>query len=462
MRRRTYQPLVASAGRRVVISRGRPPASIRAPHFLYRPENHHLRQREKVSRPVTDSALSVQTEEAFVFNPFAAGFSDDPYPHYARLRETAPAHEHPLGFWILSRYEDVSRLYRSGQSVDERHLAQVPLYKDAADARRKEYRPMRGMSMLDLDPPDHTRIRRLFVRAFSRRAINAVEPRIETLVDEALDRIAEAGRADLVAEFAFPFPFAVISEMLGTPAVEHARIRELTESLVRAIEPLPDPEIQEEIRAANEELTAIIREIVNWKRAEPADDLISALIAVEHDGETLAEDEMISQIMLLYLAGHETTVNLISNGTLALLRNPDQLRLLQEDPGLVANAVDEFLRYDCPAHLGKRITLEPFVAQGEKIPAGSFVITCLAAANRDPEFWGADAEDLRVHRPNANQNVSFGGGIHHCIGAALARLEARVAFDRFVRRFASPTVERVRWNGRINLRGPAELVVSVR
>jgi cytochrome P450 len=405
---------------------------------------------------------SLHAENQFVFNPFADGFTDDPYPHYAELRAKAPVYKHPLGFWFLSRYEDVSKLQRAAHSVDEEHLTNVPSWKKNTGVSAKENRPMRGMSMLDQNPPNHTRLRRLVSKAFTPRAVDALEPRIEALVDEALDRIAEAGSADIVAELAFPLPFTVISEMLGTPAVAHARLRELTGTLARGLEPLPEPSLQAEIRAANDELMAITRDMIAWKRANPGDDLITGLIAARHEEDALSEDELVAQVMFLYVAGHETTVNLLAGGILALARYPDQLRLLRDEPGLAANAVEEVVRYDSSVHLMRRITLEPLVVRGEEIPAGSFITACLAAANRDPEFWGADADELRLDRPNAHQNVSFGAGVHHCLGAPLARLEARVAFTRFAQRFASPVVEDVRWNGRINVRGPAKLSVAVR
>jgi cytochrome P450 len=402
------------------------------------------------------------TGTMFVFDPFAEGFTDDPYPHYAELRTAAPVYEHPLGFWMVSRYEDVSALQRAGYSVDEDYLTHIPLWKKDSGVSIKENRPMRGLSMLDQDPPNHTRLRRLVTKAFTRPAVEALEPRIVSLVDEALDRIAEAGHADVVAELAFPLPFAVISGMLGIPMVEHTRLRELTGTLVRSLEPLADPKLQAEIRSANHELTEITREMISSKRADPGDDLLTALIAAEHEGDMLTEDELIAQVMFLYIAGHETTVNFIAGGILALLCHPDQARLLRDRPELSAGAVEELVRYDTSVHLMRRITREPLRAHGREIPAGSFVIACLAAANRDPEFWGDDVDELRLDRPNAHLNVSFGAGVHHCLGAALARLEARVAFTRFVERFSSAVVEDVRWNGKINIRGPAKLSIALR
>lgn len=321
---------------------------------------------------------------------------------------------------------------------------------------------MGGLSIVDQDPPEHTRLRRLVTQAFTRRTVEALQPRVATLVDEALDRIGDAGTADVVAELAFPIPFTVISELLGIPVAEHDRLRELTATLALGLEPMPTPDLQAKIRAASQELTAMVGDLAGWKRANPGEDLFSALIAAENNGDVLSADELIAQVAFLYIAGHETTVNLIAGGILALLRHPGQLQLLREDPDLAANAVEELVRYDTPVHLMRRITVAPLLAHGMEIPAGTWIVACLAAANRDPEFWGADADQLRLDGPNAHQNVSFGAGVHHCLGAALARMEARVAFARFAERFQAPVLEDTSWNGRINVRGPATLSISVR
>jgi cytochrome P450 len=401
------------------------------------------------------------TSTAFTFNPFAAGFSDDPYPHYAELRATAPAYEHPLGFWIISRYADVAALQRSGHSVDERRLTRLPRWKSDSAELGRGNRMMRGLALLDQDPPDHTRLRGLVAQAFSRRAVTGLRPRVEALVDEGLSRIADEGQADVVSQLAFPLPFTVISEVLGVPAAGPGRLRELAGTLALGLEPLAGPEQQAAVRTANQELTALVSDLAAWKRGHPGDDLFSALIAAA-DRDAISQDEVIAQVMFLYIAGHETTTNLVAGGILALLRHRDQFRLLQRDPGLVRNAVEELLRYDTPVHLMRRITVEPLTVQGRVIPAGSWVVAALAAANRDPGFWGTDAGELRLGRPNAHLNVSFGAGAHHCLGAYLARLEAEVAFARFTRRFPDAEVTDVRWNGRINVRGPASLSVAVR
>ncbi|GAB3482015.1 cytochrome P450 [Amycolatopsis cihanbeyliensis] len=402
----------------------------------------------------------VTTDDSPVFDPFAAGFAEDPYPHYAELRERAPVHRHPLGFWVISRYEDVFALMRSGLSVEDRNAAEGPLQQLYEDAGVADTRRVDGRSMLDLDPPDHTRLRKLVSRAFSPRTIAALEPEVTALVDDALATIAEAGRVDLVEALAFPLPFTVISRMLGMPPTDHERLRELTGTLVRAVEPVNDPALLRAIAAADNEVAGMIEEVLRWKRRNPADDLLSALISAEEDGDVLGDDELVAQVALLYVAGHETTVNLIAGGTLALLRNQDQLDRLRADPGLADNAVDELLRYDSPVQSSRRVTLAPCSIGGQEIEPGMFVLANLASANRDPDFWGPDAERLRLDRRGARQHVSFGGGPHHCLGAALARLEGRVAIGRLVRRFPNLALDGdVVWNGRLNLRGPERLPV---
>ena len=410
----------------------------------------------------TEMSETTEQHQAEVFDPFSEGFADDPYPHYQRLRAAASAYQHPIGFWVLPHYADVSALLRSGLSVEDRNAGPGPL-RDLNEAVYGDRgRRMGGVSMLDKDPPDHTRLRRLVSKAFTPRAVAALEPRIEALVDEALDRVADSNEVDLVAELAFPLPFAVISQMMGMPDIDQVRLRDLTGTLVRSLEPVTDPDLMTAIMAADDELATIARDVVTWKRDHPADDLLTGLIQAEDDGDMLDDDELVAQVLLLYIAGHETTVNLIANGVLALLRHPDQLRLLRDRADLAGNAVEEMLRYDSPVQMSRRITLEPYLVDGREIPAGAFVIASLASANRDEAFWGPDAHQLRLDRENARHHVSFGAGVHHCLGAALARLEGRVAIDRLVRRFPGLDLDGdVRWNGRMNLRGPLALPVTV-
>jgi cytochrome P450 len=404
----------------------------------------------------------VAAQASPLFDPFAPGFTDDPYPQYAALRDEAPVYQHPLGFWLLTCYDDVSWLLRAGLSVEDRNLAEGPLTQLREQMRGEETPRTDGLSMLDRDPPDHTRLRRLVSKAFTPRAIQALQPRIVALVDAMLDAAERQRRVDLVEALAFPLPFAVIAEMLGTPPADQGRIRELTGTLVRSLEPVNDPALVSAIMAADSELADIAAGMIAWKRDNPADDLLTSLIHAEDDGDVLNDEELISQTLLLYIAGHETTVNLIAGGALALLRHPGQLALLRSDPALAAAAVEELLRYDSPVQASRRITLEPVKIRDITIPAGAFVMASLGSANRDERFWGTDAGELKLSRDNARQHVSFGGGPHHCLGASLARLEATIAIQRLTSRFPGLALDGdVTWNGRINLRGPAHLPVSV-
>jgi len=396
-----------------------------------------------------------------LFDPFAPGFTDDPYPQYAVMRAEAPVYLHPFGFWLLTRYDDVSWLLRAGLSVEDRNVADGT-FRQLQDQMYGDQVPAADKSMLDRDPPDHTRLRRLVSKAFTPRAVEALRPRITALVDSMLDAMAGQSRVDLVDALAFPLPFTVIAEMLGTPPADHERIRQLSGTVVRSLEPVADPALVAAIAAADAELTAIAADMIAWKRSNPADDLLTALIAAEDNGDALSDDELIAQTLLLYLAGHETTVNLIAGGTLALLRNPGQLALLRNNPGLAESAVEELLRYDSPVQASRRITLEPVTIRDTTIPAGAFVMASLGSANRDEFFWGADAAEVRLSRDNAQRHVSFGAGPHHCLGASLARLEASIAFARLTARFPKLALDGdVTWNGRINLRGPAHLPVSL-
>jgi cytochrome P450 len=401
------------------------------------------------------------TDTELLFDPLAPGFADDPYPAYRRLRHADPVHESSLGIWLLSQYEDVAAILRSPLSVDLRQVASRPLIEEYNRGDRGGRVP----SMLDRDPPDHTRLRSLVTKVFTPRAIAALEPLITELVDAGLDRIAEAGHADLVDALAFPLPFEVISRMLGMPPSDTARVRELSGTMVRSLDVVNDPETLRAIGEAAGELDVVAAEMITCKRENPADDLLTALIAAEDQGDKLSDEELVSLVQLLFIAGHETTVGLIAGGALALLRNPDQLALLRAHPELSANAVEEFLRYVSPAQHSRRITIQPYTVCGRRIPAGTFVLAVLASANRDERFWGPDADQLNVRRENARQHVSFGAGPHHCLGASLARLEGRVAIERLVRRFPDLAfdgdIRQVEWNGRINLRGPARLPVTV-
>lgn len=405
---------------------------------------------------------AVPARESVVFNPFTPEFKDDPYPHYAELRRHVPVHDHPLGFWMLNRYDDVRDLLRSGMSVEQRNVGPGPFRKTYEYADVPIEPRLNGLAMLDRDAPAHTRLRKLVAKVFTPRAIEGMEPLIRELVGDSLDDLAAEGGGDLVPSLAFPLPFTVISRMLGMPPTDEDRLRSLTDTLMRSVEPVSGPEVLRAVQAADIELTAMIGEAVAWKRSHPGDDLLTALLAAEEGGDVLSNDELVAQVTLLYVAGHETTVNLISNGTVALLRHPEQLDLLRTRPDIEDNAIEELLRYDTAVHISRRVTLEPYEVGGHVIPARSFVLANLASANRDEAFFGPDSEELKLDRPNARRQLSFGSGIHFCLGAALARLEGKVAIGELVRRFPGLRLDgEVEWNDRISLRGPARLPVRL-
>jgi len=396
-------------------------------------------------------------------NPFAPGFFDDPYRQYAALRDAAPVHQSAFGPWMLTRYDDCVRLLRNpAVSVEDRNAGvdrRARLFGDD-DPRR-----VRGRNaILNLDPPDHTRLRRLVAKAFTPRRVEALGPRIEALVEQTLDRVASAGATtDVIADLAFPLPFAVISEMLGLPTDDSEHLRAMSHTLVRTLEPLTGPDDAPALVAASDAMHGFAEDIVRWKRTHPGDDLLTALIDVEDGGDTLSPDELHDQVVLLYIAGHETTVNLIGNGMLALLRHPGELARLQAEPALIANAIDELLRFDGPVQFSRRIVLSDLEIDGVTIPAHSFVFTVLGAANHDPAHFGPDADDLDLTRRLAPQHLAFGGGIHHCLGAVLARAEARAAIGALVGRFPEIALvdDTPAWNGRLVLRGLDALPVTL-
>ncbi|HWC38147.1 MAG TPA: cytochrome P450 [Acidimicrobiales bacterium] len=402
------------------------------------------------------------TVEVPAFNPFEPGFFEDPYSRYRTLRERDPVHHSPLGVWMLFRYDHILGLLRDPSlSVEPENATptmRTQMFQEVAGERAR-----RPRSILSLDPPDHTRLRRLVSKAFTPKRVESLRPRIQQLVDEALDAAAAKPTMDVVADLAYPLPFTVICELLGMPEGEREHIREASHTLAGTLDPVVAPADIEDALAASDLIRSYVSEVVAWKRAQPADDLLSALVEAEEEGDKLSERELLDQVVLLYIAGHETTVNLIGNGTLALLRHRAAYQELARDPALAVNAVEELLRYDSPVQFSRRITLVDLELGGQRIEAGSFVLTCLGSANHDPDRWGGDADDLSLTRPGAAQHLSFGNGIHHCLGAALARLEAQAALSALSRRFPAAELgdDPVAWNGRIVLRGLDRLPISL-
>jgi cytochrome P450 len=407
---------------------------------------------------MTDTQLSPDIE----FNPFDSAFLANPYDQYATMRASSPIYESPLGFTVLFRRSDVLHFLRDpALSVEERHQRPTPVTEMIASVLGD--RLAHGTSsMLERDPPDHTRLRRLVSKAFTPRAIEELKPFVASLVDKALAGFAPGDSMDVITSLAFPVPFEVICEMLGMPATDRDNVRDWSHLIVKSLEPLVDPELVVKIADAGDKMRELVTDVIAWKRRTPADDMLSALIAAEEHGDVLSDDELLEQVMLLFIAGHETTVNLIGNGLLALLRNPSSLASLRDDPSLDPNAIEELLRYDSPVQMSRRITLQPVSIGDHKVGDGRFVVCVLASANRDEAFWGDSAATLDLQRENASSHLSFGGGHHYCLGAALARIEGQIAIGTLIRRFPglSPGGE-PEWNGRINLRGLSHLPVTL-
>jgi len=398
---------------------------------------------------------------ALFFNPLQEGFAEDPWTHLAEMREAEPVHPMVIGGYSLFRYDDVFAVLRDPSlSVDDSEVDFGDLARGQDLEGQEEFEDFD--SLLGLDPPGHTRVRRLVSKAFTPRTIEALRPRIEEMVDQSLDRMAAAGRAEVVGELAFPLPFDVISEMLGMPESDKHQIRDWSGAIVKTLDPILTDEEMTAAFTANNLLNAHLAEVIEWKRANPADDLLTVLIEAEDEGDRLSAKELRDQVNLLFVAGHETTVNLIGTGLWEMLRHPEQREELSADDSLDAGAIDELLRFVSPVQISRRITVDDIEMRGVKIPARSFVQTWLASANRDPEKFGETANELDIRRGDAGQHVSFGSGIHYCLGASLAKLEAQAAIGRFIRRFPNAqVVGEPKWNGRMNLRGLDELVVDV-
>ena len=399
-----------------------------------------------------------------------------PHWQYRVVRAVDPVHRSPFGLWVLSRHAEVVAALRSphmGNNEDEADMSALtpgplkPFIKRQSQARVEgRFIEMIEQTMLFRDPPDHTRLRALVSKAFTPRRVEALAGRVRFLVDELLDEPAARGHVELMSEFAYPLPARVICELLGVPKEDEAFIVAQAPALGTGLDPAP-MRTPASVRAANDATTALVDYldglIAERKRA-PTDDMLSALIAAEESGESLSHDELVSTFLLLLIAGHETTANLIGNGMLALLRHPDQLARLRgerEDADFDRSAIEELMRFDGPIQMVERITLEPVVLGGREIPAGRIVVCLTAAANRDPAVF-EDPHRLDLGR-TPNPHVGFGGGAHFCLGAALARLEGRVAIGTLARRFPRMRVidPRPDWRPSFTIRGLRQLPLAL-
>jgi cytochrome P450 len=368
----------------------------------------------------------------------SAGTLENPYPIYSVIRTVRPVLPVPIpaydgpGLWMLTRYRDVHDVLRDPRFSVERIRA--PLVRDNLD-RMPEFlrQSAQGLrSMLIMDPPDHTRVRKLVNKAFTPKRIAALRGHIEALVRTLLDDAAEHGRFDVIRDLAEPLPAIVIAELLGVPAEDHRQFREWSSALIAGIAS-PGADARAAAAAAGQRLFGYLAGTIADRRRAPREDLISAMIQAQEEREALTDAELLATSNLLLLAGHETTTNLIGNGVLALLREPEAWRRLCAEPDLLPTAIEELLRFDGPVQATVRVALEDVAIEEHVIPEGALVLVSIGAANHDPEVF-ARPDELDLAR-DPNPHLAFGFGTHFCLGAPLARLEAQLAFEALARRF---------------------------
>lgn len=397
------------------------------------------------------------------FDPWSPAFVADPYPAYAALRATGRAHYfEPTRQWLIPHYSDVSGLLR------DRRLGRTYLHRftheefgrPAPPDAHEPFHTLNGQGLLDLEAPDHTRIRRLVSKAFTPRTVEGLAPTVRRLAAELVDALVAEGGGDLLAAVAEPLPVAVIAEMLGVPESDRALLRPWSAAICGMYELNPSEETARAAVRASVDFSAYLRELIAERRGRPGDDLISALIAAHDEGERLSEQEMISTCVLLLNAGHEATVNTTVNGWRTLFAHPDRLAALRADHGLLPTAVEELMRYDTPLQMFERWVLDDIEIGGTVIPRGSEVALLFGSANRDPERF-AEPDVLDLSRQD-NPHVTFGAGIHYCLGAPLARIELAASFGELLRR--APTMRvtaEPEWNPGYVIRGLKELRVEL-
>lgn len=392
-------------------------------------------------RPLSTARITT-TLIAFLASPRRR---EDPFPAYRRLQTLDRVHHSPIGVWVLSGHAEVAAVLRDPRfSSDERHLdlgllrlgpLRLLLGRGSASTEKGVFFDRVSQLMLFRDPPDHTRLRKLVSRSFTARRVADLETRMVAIANELLDGVATGGEAEFMSRFAYPFPARVICELIGVPQDELHHIVDHAPALAGGLD--PGPVLSREARdEANDAAVAIVdylRDLIDRRRSNPGDDLISALLtASDADDDLLTGEEVIDMTLLLLIAGHETTANLLGNGLVALLDDPGAFAELRARPDLVEAAVDELLRFDSPVQLTVRFATEPVEVAGATIPVGAVVICCTGAANRDESVF-TSPDRLDWHREE-NPHLAFGGGIHHCIGAPLAKAEARIALEAILRR----------------------------
>jgi len=391
-----------------------------------------------------------------------ATFKANPFPFYAQLRTESPVFPVTLPTkqraWLVTRYDDVLDVLKDERFAKNRRNAMSPAQLKKAPWMPSMFKPLE-QNMLDSDSPDHTRLRALVHKAFTARMIERMRDQIQALTNELLDGVESKGSMDVIADFALPLPLTMIGRILGIPAADNQKFHRWTQVVVSA--------------GTNRNLVALIPTLIRFmgylkrsireRRAHPKDDLITALVQAKDGNDQLSEDEIVAMIFLLLVAGHETTVNLIGSGVLALLEHPDQLRKLRHEPEIIKSAVEELLRFVCPVEMAtERYAREDITIAGTTIPRGELVLAVIGSANRDAKYF-ANSDLLDITRMN-NKHLAFGQGVHYCLGAPLARLEGQIAIGALVQRMPnlqlSVAPDQLRWRGAFVLRGLEALPVS--
>ena len=392
-------------------------------------------------------------ESGVAFNFFSRRLLANPYPIYRRLQTRDPVHRSRLiKGWVLSRHEDIDAVLR-----DSRRFGNDRASTQDANLRFDSEEPR---SMLYRDPPDHTRLRSLVSKAFTPRAVRALRPRVEKIADDLLDSLDGAESFDVIDAIAYPLPVAVICEMLGVPQEDRGPFREWSNDASLSIEPLLDDRRVATSMDTLSKLRDYFSDLAERRRADPGEDLVSVLTQIEDEGDRLSHLELQLMLVLLLVAGNETTRNLVGNGLLALLRNPEQLDRLRREPELIGPAVEELTRYDSPVQIDGRSVREDTEVGGVPMERGQYLMLLLGAANRDPEAFD-DPDVLDVSRER-NPHLGFGRGIHHCLGASLARMEAEVMLGKLLERFPNVRLAGTPHHRRqIVLRGLSSLPVRV-
>jgi pimeloyl-[acyl-carrier protein] synthase len=393
-------------------------------------------------------------------NPETPEFVDNPYPIFNRLRSEVPVWWSSRSkYWIVSTYADARSILRDLKYEKGFHrLNQGPAIVDLIPQVRTMKKTAKNW-MLQMDPPDHTRIRSLVNKAFTPKIVNDMRDHIESIATALLDEVQSKGEMELMHEFAFPLPVMVIADMLGVPRADRNKFKRWSDSLVGALNPRRELFKVANAGSAVDELTKYLLPLVEERRKHPKDDLISLLVQAEEAGNKLTLDEVLSNCILLLVAGHETTVNLIGNAVLSLLRNQDQLSLLKDQPDLIKPTIDEVLRYESPVQIVRRVASENLELRGHKIKKDDTVIIFLGSANRDPERF-ENADKFQITRTD-NKHLAFSEGIHHCIGASLAETEAQIASKNLFARMPNLQLktDKVEYKMPFALRGPKALPV---